>query len=64
MSLLGVREAKRFPCTGDLAAQVDALASDLDVHGSGFLEPDSNEIARLAAEHARDPGRFLGLRGL
>jgi hypothetical protein len=64
LSLLGARASKRFPCPGGLASQVEALASDLDVHCAGFLDQSSDEVRRLAAEHDRDPGRFRGLRGL
>jgi|RhiMethySRZTD1v2_1073278.scaffolds.fasta_scaffold1603345_1 hypothetical protein len=64
LSLLGARASKRFPCSGGLATQVEALASDLDAHCAGFLDPASDEVRRLAADHARDPGRFRGLRGL
>lgn len=64
LSLLGARTSKRFPCAGSLASQVEALAGDLDTQCAGFLDPASDEIRRLAVEHARDPGRFRGLRGL
>ena len=64
LSLLGARASKRFPCAGGLASQIEALASDLDVHCAGFMDPSSDEIRRLAADHVRDPGRFRGLRGL
>jgi hypothetical protein len=64
MSLLGARDSKSFPCTGCAEAQASALASDLKLHGAGFLERESIQVVQLAAQHAKDPGRFRGFRGV
>ena len=64
MSLLGARESKSFPCTGSTEVQAAALADDLKLHGAGFLQQGSSQVAQLAAQHAKDPGRFRGIRGV
>lgn len=62
--LLGAGGTSRFPCSGDLAMQLDALAADLMGFGAGFLYGPAHEFRKLVEQHDRDPERFRGLRGL